>query len=146
MPYDAVVLGLAPSRWTYDALCAAFRVLLAEPRPPLIATHRAKYGRTEAKSSFSASEGAHDTLALGPGPFVAALEMAAGVQAEAVGKPSRTFFETVIGSFGEDEMLSEGRIAIIGDDVETDLGGGAASSGCGVSSVRTVSFGRMCAG
>ncbi|GJE97266.1 HAD-like domain-containing protein [Phanerochaete sordida] len=136
-PYDAVVLGLASSRLSYDGLSAAFRVLLAEPRPPLVATHRAKYVRTEDKASSSAPEGANDTLALGPGPFVAALENAAGVQAEVVGKPTRAFFEAVIGSFGEDEMLPDGKIAIIGDDVETDLGGGAVELGLWRVLVRT---------
>ena len=33
-----------------------------------------------------------DGLALGPGPFVAALEYATGREAEAVGKPEREFF------------------------------------------------------
>lgn len=126
--YDSVVVGLAPLLFDYEHLNAAFRVLLSTPPKPLIATHRAKYIRF-ADSEPSKSKPPHETLSLGPGPFVAALETAAGVQAEVVGKPSRTFFETVIDSFGEDELPEDGRIAIVGDDVETDLGGGAVELG-----------------
>ncbi|KAI0699465.1 HAD-like domain-containing protein [Cytidiella melzeri] len=120
--YDSVVVGLAPSLFTYEHLNTAFRVLL--DHKPLIATHRAKYIRSSSSSS-------NDTLSLGPGPFVAALENAAGVKAEAVGKPSRAFFEAVIDSFHDSEIShnSEGKVVIIGDDVETDLGGGAVELG-----------------
>lgn len=124
VPHDAVVVGLAPSLFTYEHLNTAFRVLLSRPPPPLIATHRAKYIRVEGKAQDS-----HETLSLGPGPFVAALEDAAGVQAEVVGKPTRAFFETVIDSFDASELSAEGTVAIIGDDVETDLGGGAVELG-----------------
>ncbi|THH02230.1 hypothetical protein EW026_g638 [Hermanssonia centrifuga] len=92
--------------FTYEHLNTAFRILLSTPPKPLIATHRAKY---------------------------IPLEAATGVQAEVVGKPSRTFFEMVIDDFAEDELLPEGRIAIVGDDVETDLGGGAVELGFGES-------------
>ncbi len=126
--YDCVVLGLAPSMFTYEHLNTAFRILLSTPPKPLIATHRAKYIRTQSST---------DSLSLGPGPFVAALEAATGVQAEVVGKPSRTFFEMVIDDFAEDELLPEGRIAIVGDDVETDLGGGAVELGLWRVLVRT---------
>jgi ribonucleotide monophosphatase NagD (HAD superfamily) len=93
----------------------------------LIATHKAKY--------IQSSDGA---LSLGPGPFVGALESATGVEAEVVGKPTRAFFETVIRSLpgqyeapGEcyDALAEEGRIAIVGDDIEADLGGGAVELG-----------------
>lgn len=116
--------------FTYEHLNTAFRILLpsdsSSPKP-LIATHRAKYVRTTAKEGTSE----HDTLSLGPGPFVAALETATGVHAETVGKPGRTFFETVIASFGFQTPVahSSGRIVIIGDDVETDLGGAAVELG-----------------
>jgi ribonucleotide monophosphatase NagD (HAD superfamily) len=83
---------------------------------------------------------------LGPGPFVTALENASGVEANVpvVGKPTRGFFETVrvIGSFGladEPELggggigsgscTAIGKIAVIGDDVEADLGEGAVELG-----------------
>lgn len=127
--YDSVVVGLAPELFSYNHLNTAFRILLptsTSSAKPLIATHRAKYVRTASKD---ASIG-HDTLSLGPGPFVAALENATGVQAEVVGKPSRAFFETVIASFQSDAHKTRpGLVAIIGDDVETDLGGAAVELG-----------------
>lgn len=57
-----------------------------------------------------------------------ALEHATGVQAIVVGKPTKTFFETVINDFSKTEILPDirtGRIAVIGDDIEADLGEGA---------------------
>jgi HAD superfamily hydrolase (TIGR01458 family) len=133
VPYDSVVVGLAPDLFTYDNLNTAFRVLVGEHESqrssapkhaiPFIATHKAKYIRS--------SDGA---LSLGPGPFVTALENASGSQAAVVGKPSREFFETVIRNFHFDEHNSRideggGRIAVIGDDVEADLGEGAVELG-----------------
>lgn len=126
--YDSVVVGLAPSMFTYEHLNTAFRILLAKPPKPLIATHRAKYIRVGSVNQDSSSAG-NATLSLGPGPFVAALETATGTSAEVLGKPTRAFFRTVIESFGEDVTNREGAIAIVGDDVETDLGGGASEIG-----------------
>ncbi|EKM58762.1 uncharacterized protein PHACADRAFT_87446 [Phanerochaete carnosa HHB-10118-sp] len=134
--YDSVVVGLAPSLLTYEHLNTAFRILLSSKPKPLIATHSAKYIRV-AEPDPSKSEASHETLSLGPGPFVAALETATGARAEVVGKPSRAFFEMVIASFGEDEVCSDGKITIIGDDIETDLGGGAVELGLWRVLVRT---------
>jgi ribonucleotide monophosphatase NagD (HAD superfamily) len=132
LPFDSVIVGLAPSAFTYENLNTAFRILIGEhegqgrhreqsshPKrtPPLIATHKAKF--------VGAPDGA---LSLGPGPFVAALENASGVSAEVVGKPTISFFEAVLRSFQLDEG-GEGRIAVVGDDVEADLGGGAVELG-----------------
>ncbi|KAI0337485.1 hypothetical protein BDW22DRAFT_869936 [Trametopsis cervina] len=129
--YDSVVIGLAPSLLTYTHLTTAFRVLL-RPNKPLIATHTAKYVRTTATSSSPDNT----SLSLGPGPFVAALENATGVKATVLGKPSRAFFETVIASLGDDAE-GEGKVVIVGDDVETDLGGGAVELGLWRVLVRT---------
>jgi ribonucleotide monophosphatase NagD (HAD superfamily) len=133
--YDSVIVGLSPPDFTYDSLNTAFRILKGEhytppssdpppsKLPPLIATHRARY--------IGAPDG---RLSLGPGPFVSALEVAAGAQALVVGKPTRTFFELVIGSFDPAEISDvdhndRGKIAVIGDDVEADLAGGALELG-----------------
>lgn len=123
MRYDAVIVGFAPGLMDYSHLNTAFRILVGEEDSqkgmgsedpgtiPLIALHKARY--------IESSGHGH---VLGPGPFVAALERATDREAEVLGKPSRGFFETVIESLESDR---EGRIAVIGDDVETDLGGGA---------------------
>ena len=128
--YDSVVIGLAPSKFTYEHLNTAFRILTNEhfsqhpsPNPgptiPLIATHKAKY--------IASPDGA---LSLGPGPFVTALEHASGTHAQVVGEPSIGFFKSVVKDFGfECEGDAGGGIAVIGDDVEADLGGGAIELG-----------------
>lgn len=130
-----MVVGLAPAFFDYEHLNTAFRILKGEnnrlEQPPwLIATHRAKY--------IQSSEG---KLSLGPGPFVAALENAAGpnILTKVVGKPEADFFKMVIkdfgnlNAFGTDGAHSpespQSRIVVIGDDVEADLGGGAVKLG-----------------
>ncbi|EPQ59855.1 hypothetical protein GLOTRDRAFT_56121 [Gloeophyllum trabeum ATCC 11539] len=115
--YDSVVVGLAPERFTYDTLNTAFRTLVSpSPSPvPFLATHRAKYIRSP-----------DGELSLGPGPFVTALEHASGVNVEVLGKPSTEFFQTVVSSM---QIPDSGRIAIIGDDIEADLGDGAVELG-----------------
>ncbi|KAI0300582.1 haloacid dehalogenase-like hydrolase domain-containing protein 2 [Multifurca ochricompacta] len=127
LPYDSVVVAFAPTQFDYVALNTAFRVLMNEHntqrgRPlsncPFIATHRSRY--------IGDSDGA---LSLGPGPFVAALENASGRTAEVVGKPQRKFFELVLSSLASDVQDREGVVAVIGDDVQNDLGGGAVELG-----------------
>ena len=120
-----MVVGLSPPHFRYDVLTIAFRILKREApyasseSPTLIATHKARY-ITDSSNQLS----------LGPGPFVSALESAADVQAVVVGKPTRTFFQLVISSLGlPDNAETDGKIAIIGDDVEADLGEGAVELG-----------------
>jgi ribonucleotide monophosphatase NagD (HAD superfamily) len=126
VPYDAVIVGLAPTLFDYDHLNSAFRILVGEddsqklcgedPKVsiPLIALHKARY-----------IESSGHGLVLGPGPFVAALENATEREAEVLGKPSKAFFETVIESLDCESHDPEGCIAVIGDDIQMDLGGGA---------------------
>jgi HAD superfamily hydrolase (TIGR01458 family) len=68
-----------------------------------------------------------DGLSLDAGPFVAAIEYATGREALVVGKPSAAFFQLVLGDMG----VEPGDAAMVGDDVETDVGGalGAGLSG-----------------
>ncbi|KAG1815855.1 HAD-like domain-containing protein [Suillus variegatus] len=125
-PYDAVIVGLAPALFDYDHLNSAFRILVGEhdsqkrcgedPKAsiPLIALHKARY-----------LESSGHGLVLGPGPFVTALENATEREAEVLGKPSKAFFQTVIESLDCEGYDPEGCIAVIGDDIRTDLGGGA---------------------
>lgn len=130
--HDCVVVGLAPLELSYPRLNEAFRILKGEgpsssagPVPPkdknskqpaLIATHRARY--------FADTDGA---LSLGPGPFVAALEEAADVRAEIVGKPSRMFYELSLRSLQGESKGDE--VVMVGDDVRSDLGEGAVEGG-----------------
>lgn len=59
-----------------------FRLILSGAL--LVAIHKARYYRT------------NDYLALGPGPFVKALEFATDKTAQIVGKPEKTFFLTAL--------------------------------------------------
>ena len=131
--YDAVVIGLAYDKFSYANLNTAFRILTSSVYPenttpliPLLATHRARYVRDKSGE-----------LSLGPGPFVAALENAVGggFKARAVGKPERAFFEVCLQSLdvdirGKNEGgIQLGDVAVVGDDAEADLGGGAVELG-----------------
>ena len=68
--------------------CRVLRLSLVLDGAPLIAVHKARYYRRP------------DGLALGPGPFVAALEYATGCAAEAVGKPEAEFFRSALDGLG----------------------------------------------
>ncbi|KAM8949115.1 haloacid dehalogenase-like hydrolase domain-containing protein 2 isoform 1-T2 [Lycaon pictus] len=102
---NAVVIGLAPEHFHYQILNQAFRLLL--DGAPLIAIHKARYYKRK------------DGLALGPGPFVTALEYATDTKATVVGKPEKTFFlEALRGTGCEPEEA-----IMIGDDCRDDVGG-----------------------
>ncbi|KAJ1982706.1 hypothetical protein H4R34_001614 [Dimargaris verticillata] len=112
-PYDAVVVGLSPQDFHYDKLNEAFGLL--RQGAPLIAIHKARY--------FARPDG----LALGPGGFVEALEYASGTKAQVVGKPQAEFFRLALHRLGL--AGAPHAVAMVGDDVEQDLGDGAASLG-----------------
>jgi len=64
-----------------------------------------------------------DGLHLDIGPFVAAIEYATNCQATVLGKPSHDFFTSVC----EAIAIPAGQCLMVGDDVESDIGGAAAS-------------------
>ncbi|KAJ2065514.1 hypothetical protein GGI17_000327 [Coemansia sp. S146] len=113
-PYNAVVIGLAPSKLDYKHMNSAFAALLGGA--DLVGIHRAKY--------YASAEG---QLSLGPGGFVAALEYAADKKAVLVGKPARAFYELALADMGL--LESPESVAMVGDDVLADLGGGAQDLG-----------------
>jgi phospholysine phosphohistidine inorganic pyrophosphate phosphatase len=102
---DAVVVGDLGEGWGYEVLNRAFRQLM--DGAALIALQKNRYWET--------AEG----LSLDAGPFVSALEYATGREAEVVGKPSPAFFELALGELG----TPADRAAMVGDDVEADVGG-----------------------
>ncbi|XP_027055012.1 haloacid dehalogenase-like hydrolase domain-containing protein 2 [Pocillopora damicornis] len=102
---NAVVVGLAPDCFNYEILNKAFRLLLEGC--PLIAIHKVRYYKKG------------DGLALGPGPFVTALEFATDVKAEVVGKPQASFFRQALSEIGCDVQSA----VMIGDDARDDIGG-----------------------
>jgi HAD superfamily hydrolase (TIGR01458 family) len=103
----SVVVGDLGEDFRFAVLNRAFRLLMAEPRPALVALGMTRYWRAE------------DGLRLDVAPFVVGLEHASGARAEVLGKPSPAFFETAL------EMLggTAGETVMIGDDVVGDVGG-----------------------
>jgi len=106
---EAVVMGDLYTGFTWERLNGLFRMLLEGAE--LVALHRNRFCR----------RGEH--LALDLGPFVAALEYAAGREALIVGKPSEPFFSSAVGDMGLD--CSE--TVMVGDDIEADIGGALAA-------------------
>lgn len=102
---DAVVIGDLGGDWTFDRLNRAFRQLQSGAH--FVAMQKNRYWQTEGG------------LTLDAGPFVAALEYAAGRDAVVVGKPSAAFFEGAAASMG----LSVTELAVAGDDVNSDVRG-----------------------
>lgn len=106
---DAVVVGDLGGDFTFDRLNAAFRALRAGAR--LVAVHKNRFWITEEGPTLDA------------GPFVVGLEYAARVEATLVGKPAPTFFELAAGALD----LAVDRLAVVGDDPESDIRGARAA-------------------
>lgn len=106
---DAVLVGGAEETdesariYAYDTLNRAFAELQRGAR--LVALHRNRWWQTAAGPQLDG------------GAFVAALEYAAGVEAEIVGKPSRAYFEAALAEVG----ARPEEAVMVGDDVETDV-------------------------
>jgi HAD superfamily hydrolase (TIGR01458 family) len=115
---EAVIVGDLGAAFGYDVLNRAFRQVIDGAE--LIALQKNRYWLRA------------DGLALDVGPFVAALEYATGREAFVVGKPARGFFDEVLRDLGVDA----GAAAMIGDDVESDIGG-ALAAGLAAILVRT---------
>ncbi len=106
---NAVVLCDAAEGLDYRSLDQAFALLRAGA--PLLAVGLNRY--------FQGRE----RLELDVGPFVKALEYAAGMEAEIIGKPGRAMFELACASMG----LAAADVAMVGDDVEADVAGAVAA-------------------
>ena len=102
---DYVLIGDLGEDFTYRRLDAAFRCLMDGAN--LLALQKNRYWRTGSGLSLDA------------GPFVAALEYASGKRAAVVGKPEPDFFRLAL----EDLGLAAQRVAMVGDDAETDVAG-----------------------
>jgi HAD superfamily hydrolase (TIGR01458 family) len=124
---DAVLLGGADESeetgrvFAWENLNRAFGAIRNGAR--LVSLHRNRWWQT--------SRGP----LLDSGAFVAGLEYAAGVEAEVVGKPSRAYFESALAELGAQPEET----VMVGDDVESDVGGAKAIGMRGVL-VRTGKF------
>lgn len=102
---DCVVVGDCRDKVSYDELNKVFRMI--SQGAELLVTSKAGF--------FFNSEG----IQLDTGAFVALLEYASGKTAQPLGKPSRVFFETALGEM----KLKPEEVAIVGDDINTDIVG-----------------------
>lgn len=114
---DAVVIGDLGDGWDYATLNQAFRLLMREPRPRLIALGMTRYWR------------AADGLRLDVAPFVKALEHAASCEAWVAGKPAPAFFESSLALL--DCTATE--TLMVGDDIVADID---AAQRCGIRGVQ----------
>ena len=106
---EAVVLGDLGSGFTPEILNGAFRRLMDGAE--LIALQHNRYWRRA------------DGLALDVGAYAAALEYASGLEPIVVGKPSPLFFRAALEELGAEPAGA----AMVGDDIEGDVGGGLAA-------------------
>ncbi len=102
---EAILIGDLGTSWSYDILNKGFRYLIGGTR--LVAIQKNRFWKTG------------DGVSLDAGPFVAALEYAADVKAEIVGKPTAAFFYAA----AESMDLAIHDVAMIGDDIQSDVGG-----------------------
>lgn len=120
---NCVVLGDATAEFTYHNLNKAFQALMSMEKPILFSLGMGRFYKEE------------EELVLDVGPFAKALEFAADVKAEIVGKPSETFFSSVL----EDMGVSPENAVMVGDDIVSDVGGAQACGMLGIQ-VRTGKF------
>lgn len=119
----SVVIGDLGEAWDFWTLNRAFRLLIEDHNPPLIALGMTRYWRAE------------DGLRLDVAPFIKALEHAIGRDAIVLGKPSKRFFNAalkLIDANAEDTFM-------IGDDIVGDIHG-AQSAGMAGLLVKTGKF------
>ncbi|MGR9114703.1 MAG: TIGR01458 family HAD-type hydrolase [Gammaproteobacteria bacterium] len=103
---DFVIVGDIGEAWSYPLLNKVFNLLMNGAQ--LVAIHKNRFWQTERG------------LQMDIGAFITGLEYATRKQALIIGKPSRDYFETALA----DMDLPATQVAIIGDDIDSDIGGG----------------------
>jgi HAD superfamily hydrolase (TIGR01458 family) len=107
----AVIVGDSPDELTYANLNRAFRLVRNGAR--LIGMHRNPWWLTP------------DGPTLDSGAYVTGLEFATGVRAQIIGKPSAPFFSIAVDALRRDApdgaRLRRSEIAMVGDDIRTDV-------------------------
>uniref|UniRef100_A0A1Q3FIR1 Haloacid dehalogenase-like hydrolase domain-containing protein 2 n=1 Tax=Culex tarsalis TaxID=7177 RepID=A0A1Q3FIR1_CULTA len=102
--HDSVVVGLAPERFSYEYINAAFRILhQSKGTARLVAIHEGKFYKTK------------DGISVGPGCFVKGLEYSTGVKSICIGKPNEYFFRSAL-----PEGVDPSECVMIGDDPSDD--------------------------
>ena len=105
---DFVIIGDVGKYWDYKLINKVFRMVMNGSK--MIALHKGKYWQTE------------EGLRVDMGAFVAGLEYVTGQEAVVIGKPSPSFFKLALNDLG----LPAERVAMVGDDIESDIGGAQA--------------------
>jgi HAD superfamily hydrolase (TIGR01458 family) len=105
----AVVIGDSPEEATFDNLNRAFRLVRAGAT--LVGMHRNPWWLTP------------EGPTLDSGSFVVGLEFAAETSARIIGKPSAAFYGQAVRDLRKEagSGLARGDIAMVGDDVRTDV-------------------------
>lgn len=109
-----VVIGDIDNRWDYDLMNRLFRMVIGGA--DIIALHKGRYWHEA------------DGLRIDIGAFVSGLEYVTGKTAHVVGKPSPDFYNAALESLG----LSAPDVAMVGDDIESDIGG---AQNCGLKGI-----------
>lgn len=104
---NCVVIGDAAEHFTYESVNKAFQLLIAMKNPLLISMGKGKYYK----------EGTQ--LVLDLGAYTTALEYACDIKALIMGKPSKEYFSAAL----EDMNLKPEEVVMIGDDINSDIGG-----------------------
>ncbi|XP_059142556.1 phospholysine phosphohistidine inorganic pyrophosphate phosphatase-like [Physella acuta] len=113
---NCVIIGDATHQFSYENMNKAFQCLMKLEKPILFALGKGKYYQEDGE------------LVLDVGPFLKALEYATDVRAEIVGKPSPSFYKTVLLDMG----LDPSEVVMVGDDIVGDVGG---AQSCGMAGV-----------
>ena len=109
----AVIVGDSPEELSHENLNRAFRLVRNGAR--LIGMHRNPWWLTP------------DGPTMDSGAYVTALEFAASARASVIGKPARAFFSLAVDGLRHDvrargeRRLRRSEIAIVGDDIRTDV-------------------------
>jgi HAD superfamily hydrolase (TIGR01458 family) len=105
---EYIVIGDIGKYWDYQLVNDLFRKIMHGAG--MIALHKGRYWETE------------NGLQVDIGAFVAGLEYVTGKTATVIGKPSESFFQLAL----EDLGLPAEKVAMVGDDLISDIGGAQA--------------------
>jgi HAD superfamily hydrolase (TIGR01458 family) len=111
---DYIIICDTGKTWDYLLMNELFKLVMGGAR--MIALHKGKYWQTG------------DGLQMDIGALIAGLEYVTGQTATVIGKPSTEYFRLAAESLG----LPPEQLAMVGDDIESDVGGAQAVGMTGI--------------